>query len=204
VLGRPVLVRIERPGLIEIVGPDNNAQLGKILKYVHENIGARTILVDGAINRVTQVTAIGEAQFVYTVKVERARLQSAAEEMKRIYELSRVGMSSPRKRGSHDCTGDSRFRGNDTLFIAGALTRAKADKIPGHIKNVVVEDFTKVFLTYKELVNFQKRHKLFYGTGFRLVLIVANLFDIAKKEFTPLVGRLVPKKMIIYNVIPTV
>jgi len=189
VLGRPKLICITCPGDIEIIGPENNTQLAKILKYLHARMKIKTVLVDGAINRITQVASFKDAQFVFVCRVDPGRVSSAAEEVKRMMELSNVPchplcrLSFPRKRESRACTRDPRFRRDDMLFLSGALTPAKAARIPATANKVSIEDFTKVFLNYRELVKFRRGHKLYFKYAFKLARVVVNLFGADKAIF---------------------
>lgn len=166
VLGRPRLVQVTGDGPVELIGPENNIQLSKILAYIHKT-GIRTVLVDGAINRITQVASFKDAQFVFICRVDARTVDSAADELKRIVELSRIKCA----------TGTGHYR------IDGALTRSKAQNIDASVKKVVVDDFTKVFLTYTELRRFQASHKLYFRTGFKLALCVINLFGVPDRDF---------------------
>ena len=207
VLGRPVLIKIEDPANIEIIGPENNTQLSAIIKYLHGELKIRTILVDGAINRITQVASFGDAQFVYMCRVDPERVQGAADELKRVVELSRVpchceprrGVAIPRvKLHKGDCFAYAR---NDTLLFRGALTPSKAAKIGPAAKKVVVEDFTKVFLNYKELQKFSRSHKLYFQNGFKLSFAVANLFGVERAKFLKaLSDNKLAKKLVINEI----
>ena len=166
VLGYPKLVKITSSGDIEIIGPDNNAQLGEILNYLRRRVRIKTILIDGAINRLTQVASFCEAQFVFVCRVDPERVASAAEELKRMWMLSKMDRHS-----------------DNALFILGPLTTAKALKIKPTVKKVVVEDLTKVFLNYRELVKFQRRHVLCLKRGFKLAGMVVNLFGVERPAF---------------------
>lgn len=166
VLGKPKLIQITGPGFIEIIGPENNLQLSKILECLHKKMRIRTILVDGAINRITQVAAFKDAQFVFICRVDADRVASAADELMRMFRLSKV------KKG-----------GSDIVFIRGALTASKAAKIAPDIKKIAVDDLTKVFLSYKELVKLLRSHKLYFKHGFKLAHTVVNLFGVDKREF---------------------
>lgn len=162
VLGKPALVKITGDGFIEIIGPENNSQLAAILKHLRAGLGIKTILVDGAINRITQVASFRDASFVFILRVDRERVVQAANELKRIVALSRIPVAK-------------------TLNFKGPLTRHTAGAAVS--KKVVVEDFTKVFLDYGELARFLKSHKLYFVNKFRLARVVVNLFGAAKDDF---------------------
>ncbi len=79
--------------------------------------------------------------------------------------------------------------GRGVTLIPGPLTPAKAAHISLTAKEVVIEDFTKIFLNYKELVKFQRTHKLYFQFAFKLAHVVVNLFGVKKREFLRHVGQ---------------
>jgi len=185
VLGRPVLVRVKNGGAIELIGPENNSQLSVILNNIKKKAKVDTILVDGAINRNTQVSSIEGAAFVYIARVEKWRLLSAVEDIKRIFELSKCrSLQADQK---------------EILSIRGALTSARGEKIGKDIKIVVVDDFTKVFLDYRELLRFKKEHRLCYKTDFDLLSCVVNLIDVGQEEFLAALSDKKLEKRIVFN-----
>jgi len=172
VLGRPVLVEIISNGLIEIIGPENNTQLAKILDHLCFELGVKTILIDGAINRITQVSAFSGAQFVFMCRVDADRVMSAAGDLERIVSLSKCKVASGKA-----------FKEKSMLTVSGALTHTKSEKIAKQFKAVVVDDITKVFLTHKELSKFLRSRRLLVKSGFKLAFSVINLFGVEPKTF---------------------
>ena len=189
VLGRPVLVEIVSDGLIEIIGPENNTQLAAILDHLRFKLGVKTILIDGAINRITQVSAFSGAQFVFMCRVDADRVMSAAGELERIFKLGKISCHS--RGGKRESSGDKlapRLRGDDKLdatsfVFKGALTNLRAEKVPAKVKTVIIEDLTRIFLDNKELTRFLRLHKLQFTSGFGLAFAVVNLFGVDKKSF---------------------
>lgn len=198
VLGRPKLVQVTSPGFVEIIGPENNAQLARILAFLHKEMRIGTILVDGAINRITQVSSFPDAQFVFILRVDGHRVESAVDELKRMFVLSKV-KSSLRKQGPRVSKRDLRVRGDDMLYLHGALTQARANALDPKAKKIVVDDFTKVFLDFKELERFQRKRVLHYLSDFKLSFAVINLFGVERDEFLRVLSDPQLAKKLVFN-----
>ena len=79
VLGRLCIARASRDGVVALVGPEGNKAVAWILESLVEGGLADTVLVDGAINRITQAASRSSARFVYVLRVDRAGLHRAVE-----------------------------------------------------------------------------------------------------------------------------
>lgn len=189
VLGKPMLIEIKKGGIIELIGPENNSQLSKILKYIKEEMKIDTILIDGAVSRITQVSSFENAAFVYIARVEKWRLLSAIEDIKRIFELRNCKILQP----------EENKPAKKVQIIHGALTSDRAEKISKEEKEIVIEDFTKVFLDYRELLRFKRNHRLYYKIGFDLLFCVVNLIDVGEKEFLAALSDKKLEKDLVFN-----
>lgn len=187
VLGRLVLLKTLRGGFVELVGPEDNGQLSKIISYVKENEGRKTILIDGAVNRVTQVASGIDAGFVFVVKISGRNLKSGLEKIKRLSILEKI------PKFSH---GD--FSGG-TWFHKGALTEISLLDLKDDIENIVTDDFTKVFLPFNVLKHLRGEKKLFFRDVFELLHVVVNLADIEREEFLENLSEDTICKKIIFN-----
>ena len=177
VLGKLVLVRTKRKGHIEIVGPENNLQLELIIEFIKEELGIRTILIDGAINRITQVSTGQSAGFYYVCRITQDNVKSVLDKMK---VLSMVCSFGTYKKG---------ITAQQTFFLDGALTVGSLDAIPNNIKIIIVKDFTKIFLNYNQLLEAEKKYTIYLENVLRLEAFVINLFNISKNEFTGIMQK---------------
>jgi hypothetical protein len=186
-IGRPVLLRALRAGRAEISGPENNEQLGGILADMRRH-GAGTVLVDGAVDRITQVAAGGRAAFVYVARVEPENLDSSAAAIKLVWaaaavQLCRAGEKLP----------------EPVFVIDGALTPGR---IPGRdIKcgTLVIEDFTKVFLSWQQWAELKNRFELRFGAKPDLAAFVVNLCDVSRTDFEKKLALPALAERIVYN-----
>ena len=147
-LGRLCIARANRDGLVALVGPEGNKTVAWILEALVAGGLADSVLVDGAINRITQAASRTAARFVYVLRVDRAGLHRAVDRVRRIGALIALPLVSG---GTQD---------KNTLRIEGALTAETAARIPPKTQLVVVDDFTKIFLTLSELTAFTREHGL--------------------------------------------
>ena len=88
VLGRPTIARARRAATVELVGPGPNARLAEVLAALRA-LGARTLLVDGAADRVTQV-AVPAGLDAALVEVVRAAPDNRASALERLAFLAHV------------------------------------------------------------------------------------------------------------------
>jgi hypothetical protein len=186
-IGRPVLLRALRPGRAEISGPENNSQLAEILADMRRH-GAGTIFVDGAVDRITQVAAGGKAAFVYVARVEPENLDSAAAAMKLIWAASSV----PLWREGEKCPAP-------VLRVEGALTAGKLP--PKDVKGgtLVVEDLTKIFLSWAQWQELKARFELRFAAKPDLAAFVVNLLNVSRADFEKKLAVPALAERMIYN-----
>ncbi|MCM2266535.1 MAG: hypothetical protein NDI60_02030 [Elusimicrobiales bacterium] len=186
-IGRPVLLRALRPGRAEISGPENNGQLGEILADMRRH-GAGTVFVDGAVDRITQVAAGGRAAFVYVAKVEPENLESSAAALKLLWSAAAVPL----------CRAGEKLP-EPVFIIDGALTPGR---VPGKdVKGgtLVIEDLTKIFLTWQQWVELKGRFELRCGAKPDLAAFVVNLCNVSRQEFEKKLGLPALAERLVYN-----
>ena len=137
VLGKLMIVRTVRTGLIEIAGPENNLQLEKVVDYIRYNLGIKSIIIDGAVNRITQISSGNSAGFYYVCRVTIENYSSSIEKMRIISFLNKVKVTPE-------------LKGLEEIYIhKGAFTKSSFMKIPEKISTIEIEDFTKCFLLFQ-------------------------------------------------------
>lgn len=155
-LGRLCVARAHRAATVSLVGPEGNSLVAWAIRSIVDGYSG-TVLVDGAINRITQAASVGGARFVYTLRVDGGNLEKAAARVRRIAALASLPVA-PRV----DAARDDAARAEAFTFD-GALTAATMARIPKGAKAVVVEDFTKVFIGDSELSAFLRERTLYVG-----------------------------------------
>jgi hypothetical protein len=164
-LGRLAIARAGRAGAVTIVGPERNDYAAWAISRIREEAWAGTVLVDGAINRITQVAAFGGARFMFSLRASPADLERQARRVRHVAALQRLPSLSGLAAGPVE----------PVFELEGPLTQESAGRIPAGTATVVVEDFTKVFLDGQGLGAFLRdralvlREKADFG-GFIVVL----------------------------------
>ncbi|NLO90779.1 MAG: GTP-binding protein [Elusimicrobia bacterium] len=171
VLGRIGVFRAGRPGFAELVGPETNGQAAEVLAFLSSLEGVDTVLVDGALNRQTQA-AIAEGGVVHVAKVDAQNFTSACQQLQLLAELSAV--PSPGKRR--------------TMRVDGALTAERAAALPEDAGDVLLEDYTKNFLTLAQWRRFASGRSVYFQSPFNLRFIVPVLNEVPEKEFCRALG----------------
>jgi hypothetical protein len=183
--GQIVLAKATRNTKIELIGVEDNTSLASILESIKNNTNIKTILVDGAINRNTQLTASENNVFLYVASMDSRNKNKVLQELKRLSILNKIEKMNPST--------------NNYFEIDGALTETKLKEISSENKTLVVADFTKIFLPVQVLQNLLSTRKLFFKTLFPLSFCVLNLKDILRSECDELLADIEFSSNIIFN-----
>lgn len=170
VLGKLLFLKTRRSGLIELAGPENNKQLGQIIEYIRTDCRIESILIDGAVNRVTQIASIKNTKFYYVSKLLPSNYKSSLNKLRVIWELSRQNRAI------------SMIESEGVYKHHGAFTINDLMALDDTCKLVILDDFTKVFLEYSELQKLLESINLNFENTIELVAFVFNLHDIDKNK----------------------
>lgn len=182
VLGRLLLGRAVRRGGVTLVGADNLAALSGAVRLVREERWAASSIVDGAADRVTQLGALGDVGFVYTVRVDRGNLPRVAGRLRALVALSQLPVVPEPPAGA--------------LRLEGPLTDEVRQGLPEGLVALSLEDFTKVFLPPADLLRFLSRVTCSVRRGFRLLGVVPALRDVGPEELCREVGPAVAARLL--------
>lgn len=172
VLGRLVLAEVIRSGCVELVGAEDNSGLTSILEYLKKEKAIATILIDGAVNRVTQVSAVDNAAFVFVSKITPNNLNAAVEKLKIIHLVSKlplVHLLSETQKAEY-------------FTLKGALTPLKLKNIPEKCQGLIIEDFTRFFLSYEELKKLTEKMPVYLTEYYELLFFQVNNYDITSEQ----------------------
>lgn len=170
----PLLVgRAVRGGSVTLVGSEHLSLLAELIGRVRHEGWARTVLVDGAVNRLTQVSALGDVRFVFTVRADRANLGRVAGRVRALVNLA-----------------DLPLEAEDPLALRleGPVTPETMKTVPEGTAALSVGDFTKFFLEPGELVRVLGRYRFSVRRAFELIGVAVTLRQVTREEFLQAVG----------------
>lgn len=157
-----------------LVGPEHLSVLAEVIAQVRREGWASSVLVDGAVNRITQVSALGDLGFVFTARIDRGNLQRVAARIRSLNRLAALKVEP--------------IPSGDILRIEGPLALAQLTELSEDRKRLSVEDFTKVFLEPAELARALQRLEITVRRGFRLLCFAVTLRDVTRAEFLLAIG----------------
>ena len=140
--GRLCLARAQRAGSVVLVSPEGNAGVMRAVEKAREL--ADVVLVDGAINRMTQITSWPDAAFLYVVRADTSNFEAAVHQIEHLHLL----LSCPL------------IDSTPGIFCDEPLTKARAGLLPQNDAPVDLLDFTKIFLQLGELKALLKRRAI--------------------------------------------
>jgi len=173
-LGRLCIARARRAATVALVGPEGNSLVAWAVRRIVDGYSG-TVLVDGAINRITQAASVDGARFVYTLRVDGAGLERAAALVRRMAALASLPVAPARG-------GDAALDG--PFALDGALTAETTARVPKGAASVVVEDFTKVFLGDSELSAFLRERTLYVGRRIEFGGFVVACRGVSDEDFS--------------------
>lgn len=173
-LGRLCIARARRAATVALVGPEGNSLVAWAVRRIVDGYSG-TVLVDGAINRITQAASVDGARFVYALRVDGAGLERAAALVRRMAALASLPVAPARR---VDAALDGPFA------LDGALTAETTARVPKGAASVVVEDFTKVFLGDSELAAFLRERTLYVGRRIEFGGFVVACRGVSDEDFS--------------------
>lgn len=168
-LGRLFLGRVRRGGSVTLVGPEHLGVLAEAIAQVRREGWAVSVLVDGAVNRITQVAALGDLGFIYTARVDPGNLGRVAARLDHLGRLAALPVD-PEPAGA-------------TLRLEGPLGVAQVAGLPLGLTRLSLQDVTKVFLEPAEFRRALDRLAISVRQTFHLRGLAVTLRDLTRLEF---------------------
>ena len=166
--GQIVMGKATRKTPIELIGPEDNDSLASILEVIKTRNQITTILIDGAINRITQLASAANPVYVFVATVDSRNVNEIMSELKRLSVLNEIPVWDK--------------IATDSEEIQGALTETRLTLISASCNSLVVRDFTKIFLTLRSLLNLLQTRKIYFKNRFPMLFCVLNLKDISRQQ----------------------
>lgn len=174
-LGRLFLGRALRGGSVTLVGSEHLSVLAEVIAQVRQEGWAASVLVDGAVNRITQVAALGNLGFAFTARLDRSNLAKAAVRIRHLSLLASLPVVPAPPA--------------DVLQLEGPLGPSQLGELPAGTQKLSIEDFTKVFLEPADLVRARQRLDISVRRAFRLLCVAVTLRDVTRSECLAAVGE---------------
>lgn len=172
-LGPIVLVRAGRRGNGILVGPSESAALAAVAdEAMRAQYPHHTVLVDGALDRLSPISALPNAQLFCTVRIDRANLMHMSQRMADLHRRSHLPLWT-----------DEQLRRGAHIILDGPLSRMVLEKyaVQEHAA-FVVKDFAHIFLRPEELALLAAQNKLFVQKEIDFHGFIVALCDVGQEE----------------------
>lgn len=177
--GRLVVGRAVRAGEVSLLGAEHLSDIRCALDQILAEGWAHSVLIDGAVNRLTQVASLGHVQFIYTVRVDPASLAQVVSKLQMLETLAKL------PHWSEETVAPSLSNASPVtpLSIEGPLTTSVVAGLPAHTPTICLSDFTKVFLTPNELSQLQRETTVYVRHPLNLICVSLALRNLTPAQF---------------------
>jgi hypothetical protein len=176
--GYPVVISPKNDIKIRLSSPGSNQDLKEIIEKIRD---VEYVFVDGSVDRITQVSIFPNSEFYYVFKVDYSSVDLVWDRIMLLELISKLKI----KKSEYDFLSslkDDVFIYYKTMYIKGAFSESKLEKIKD-IKNIVIMDFTKVFLNYRQFKKLVEDVNVYFTLPLNLNKYVINLYDISFNDF---------------------
>jgi hypothetical protein len=180
-IGHLCIGRVVRAGSVTLVGPEHFSQLVFAIDLVRQSSLVKTVLVDGAAGRITQVAAVPDAQFLYCARADTVNARRVAENIEMVFRLSEL----PLETGADINVNPSEH----ILHIQGPLTTSVMDSMPKAITHISIDTFSDCFLDAQSFSRALQRFTIAVRRRIPLLGFAVALKNIKREDFlktTPL------------------
>ncbi len=192
--GKPVVIKPLYDCSIKLFSPGSNSKVFDVIEKLMPY--TEYFFIDGAFDRITQVSSFSSASFYYVISVRPDNLHSVVEKVFLFEDFIKVPINDNNYDFMKDIKEDVIYR--DVFFTKGIFGYEKLEKISKNIKKIFIMDFTKVFLNLSDWLSLREKFSVFFASSFKLNSYVINLYDIGRDEFEKMIPASAKKK-IIYN-----
>ncbi len=198
-LGRLAIARARRPGSAVLVGPERNELAAAAIGIMRGELGARTVLVDGAMNRITQVSSFSGARFYFAMSLGPGDLGPGIRSMRRIAFLAGLPALGEAARVEPGSAAAAAGLPGPASYAPGPLSGRSLSRMGDRDATVVVDDFTKVFLGWEELRAFSRSRSLAVVHGIDFGGFSLRLRDLPRAAFSAALADPAVEALIAYN-----
>jgi hypothetical protein len=188
-LGRLIIAKATRTGRAILVGPERNERLSWVIQRIITGGWTTTIIVDGALNRITQVAAIPSARLFYAAKASRSDFARVAERLRFFQTLTQLPLLVELER-AHP---------GKVVRINGPLSVSTLENLPSGCDAVVVADFSKIFLDEKDFFSLARKIAIGLEKRIEFAGFAISLKNISKSDFQEALGEETREKVAMWN-----
>jgi hypothetical protein len=185
-LGRLFIARAGREGRAVLVGPEANEYLAWIVRRIKEEAWVATVVIDGALDRLTQVASIPDVRLFYTIRIDRSNYLRVAHAMRAFAHLTKLPQHLGGSAG--------------TCALDGPLTSHSLESVPSGTQTLVVRDFSKIFLDETELAHAQHSYRIEVMKKLNFCGFVLYLKGVRKDQFSALLDDELRGLVISYDI----
>lgn len=178
--GQLAIARASRRGKAILAGPERNEYLRWAVERIVGEGWATTVIVDGALNRITQAASLRSARLFYALRVDSSNQRSMAGKLRYLHRLISLPLLG-------DIEMDIRT-GQPVSRIKGPLTASLLGGMASDVKVIVVEDFSKIFLDERDLTDLMKKRVLAVASSVEFGGFSVALRSVKRGEFETLLG----------------
>lgn len=188
-LGPIVLARAERSGSAILAGPARSEALAMLVEAARHLPGIDAVIIDGTLDRLTQLSVLPDPQLYCAVRADRADCQQIAKRMAAFYQLVHLPKwDAPQTREG------------EALVFEGALSSAALEKHKGaKAVPIIIKDITRVFLRPDEIASLSVQGRLFVQQEIAFRGFIVALRDIEPEEFMSYLPHDVADSIINWN-----
>jgi len=171
-IGQLCVCSVVRPGAVTLAGPEHLSQLAQAIGFILQDNLVKSVLVDGAAGRITQVAALPEAQFIYCAQADAANFVRVAENIEFISKLADLPLDAQDNRDQ-----DNRLR------IEGPLTLSMIGTIQDKVEHISIDTLSDCFLDPASFKRLSQRFKITARRRVPLLGFVVALKNIKRETF---------------------
>ena len=189
-IGQLCLARAVRAGAVSIAGPEHLSQLAWAIELALKDGLVTSVLVDGAVGRMTQAGALPRAQFVYCATADAANYTRVAAQVEMVSALAdlpldmETGASMDADRDRSVSFHSARSpKSAYILRVDGPLTESVLDSIPKETTHISMETFCDCFLSTAAFNRASQRYHLMVRKRVPLLGFAVALKNVKKRDF---------------------
>ena len=177
--GNPIIISPKNDIKVRLISLGSNYMLYEIINNLKD---INYFFIDGAFDRITQISFFKDSYFYYVFKIQPSNINEVYDKIMFLETIRETDINTKYYDFLMKINSDV-FIDGDIAYFKGALTLSKLEKIPLTVKKLVICDFTKIFLNFRDYKKLISDFKVYLASAFNLAGYVINFCDVDKKDF---------------------